>query len=268
MEAFTGHSAESCYTPLADRNIQLRFLVEQIARDTERSCSKMDLHSQTISQTDFSFLLETREKKETLRSINKHLEVIEKSCAPFSQDNLYTTMQAEEEEEESNHGDVEEHTEVVTETSRDNHDKKCPLVADHTFTHFCFDILGSSEEMQGFLIEEITWRLALQSEVEEEERERVREEVVEDEEESQDEEILDLFQGHESNSEEGRRVEDAIGVQDEDDVELEEACTGHELHVVSPPKFEELLGKDLFAVSICKTKATSTLFFLGGLDGG
>ncbi|CAL1394228.1 unnamed protein product [Linum trigynum] len=53
---------------------------------------------------------------------------------------------------------------------------------------------GPSEEMQDDLIEEITWRLALQS-VLEEERERVREEVVEDEEEIKEEDVLDHFPG-------------------------------------------------------------------------
>ncbi|CAL1396005.1 unnamed protein product [Linum trigynum] len=63
-------------------------------------------------------------------------------------------------------------------------------------------------------------------------------------------------------------VEEAIGFQDEDEVEVEEACTGHELHVISPPNFEDLLSKDPFAVSLCQTKATSTLVLLGGRDGG
>ncbi|CAL1406917.1 unnamed protein product [Linum trigynum] len=128
-------------------------------------------------------------------------------------------------------------------------------------------MLGPSEEMQDDLIEEITWRLALQSVSEEEERERVREEVVEDEEESNEEEVLDLFQWEIPNFEEGREVEEEIGVQVEDEVEVEEACTGHELYVISPPNFEELLEKDPFAVSLCQTKATSTSVPLGGCDG-
>ncbi|CAL1370584.1 unnamed protein product [Linum trigynum] len=57
------------------------------------------------------------------------------------------------------------------------------------------------------------------------ERERVQKEVVEDD-ESEAEGVLDHFPGvipHE----EGREVEEAIGVKAEDEVEVEEACTGH-----------------------------------------
>ncbi|CAL1412973.1 unnamed protein product [Linum trigynum] len=68
-----------------------------------------------------------------------------------------------------------------------------------------------SEEMQTDLTENIAWRLALQSVLEEEERERMRKEVVEDE-GSEAEEFLDLFQVEIPNSEEGRGVEDLIVV--------------------------------------------------------
>ncbi|CAL1381042.1 unnamed protein product [Linum trigynum] len=44
--------------------------------------------------------------------------------------------------------------------------------------------------------------------------------------------------------------------------------TDHELHVISPPNFEELLGKDPYAVSFCHTKAASSLVPLGRCDGG
>ncbi|CAL1381448.1 unnamed protein product [Linum trigynum] len=107
-----------------------------------------------------------------------------------------------------------------------------------------------SEEMQADLIEKIAWRLVLQFVLEEEERERMRKEVVEDD-GSELEEILYLFLGEESNSKEGRGVEEAIGAQAEDEVVVEEACTGYELIVISPQTFKELLGKDPFAVSLC-----------------
>ncbi|CAL1387928.1 unnamed protein product [Linum trigynum] len=263
MAAFTGHSAEPCYTPQPDPNYELRLLVEQIARVPERSFPEMDPHIQAIAQTDFSF---PRETEDTIRSIKKHLEVIEKACSQFSQDNLYAAIQVEEEEEKGNHEDVEEHTEVVIESSHDNHDQVYPLVVDHNFHHFRSDMLGSSEEMQAELIENLAWRLALQFVLEEEEQERVQKEVVEDD-KSEAEGVLDLFSGVIPHEEE-RGVEKAIGVQAEDEVEVEEACTGHELQVISPPNFEELLGKDPFAVSLCQTKATSTSVPLGGRDGG
>ncbi|CAL1398398.1 unnamed protein product [Linum trigynum] len=123
-----------------------------------------------------------------------------------------------------------------------------------------------SEEMQENLMKEIAWQFALHSVLEEEERERVQKEVVEDD-ESEAEGVLDNFPGvipHE----EGRDVEEAIGVQAEDEVEVEEACTGCDLHVISPPNFEELLSKDPFAVSLCQTMATSTSVPLCGRDGG
>ncbi|CAL1407885.1 unnamed protein product [Linum trigynum] len=161
----------------------------------------MDPHMQTMAQTDFSF---PRETEDTLQGIKKHVEVIEKASAQFSQDNLYVAIQVDEEEEEGNHEDVEKNTEVVTESSHDNHDQVYPLVVDHNCPHFRSDMLGPNEEMQDDLIEEITWRLALQSVLEEEERERVREEVVEDEEESKEDEVFDLFQGEKPHSDEGR----------------------------------------------------------------
>ncbi|CAL1401803.1 unnamed protein product [Linum trigynum] len=264
--ALTGHPAEPCYTPQPDPNYHLRLLMEQIARVPEKSFFEMDPHIQAIAQTDFSF---PRETEETLRSIKKHIEVIEKAYAQFSQDNLYATIQAEKEEEEVNHEDVVEHTEIVTKSSHDDHDQKYLVVAGHTFPHPTpsAEKEGMNEEMQADTIEKIEWRLALQSVLEEEERERMRKEVVEDD-GSELEKVLDLFPGEESNSEEGRGAEEASGVQAEDEVEVEDACTDHDLHVISPPNFEELFGKDPFAVSLCQTKGTSTSVPLGGRDGG
>ncbi|CAL1394273.1 unnamed protein product [Linum trigynum] len=222
---------------------------------------KLEPFTQANAQTEFSYC----ETEETLQSIKKSLKDLEQVCAQLAQDPLSATIEVEE--DEGGYKDIVEHTEVITENSHDNHDQESPLVADHTFPHFCSNMMDPSEEMQDDLIEEITWRLALQSVLEEEERERVREEVVEDEEESKEEEVLDHFPGvipHE----EGREFEEANGVQAEDGVEVEEACTSHELHVISPPNFEELLSKDPFAVSLCQTKATSTSVPLGGRDGG
>ncbi|CAL1377511.1 unnamed protein product [Linum trigynum] len=255
MAAFTGHSVELCYTPQPDPNYELRLLMEQFARDSERSCSRMDLCTQAYRET------------EEILMIKKSLDDLEKSYAQPDQDHPSTTIQEEEEEGEG-YEDIVEHTEVVTESSRDNHDHECPVIADHTFLHptLSFEEAGMSEEMQEDLIKEIAWRLALQSVPEEEEQERVQKEVVEDD-ESEAEGVLDHFPGvipHE----EGREVEEAISVQAEDGVEVEEACTGHELHVISPPNFEELLSNDPFAVSLFHTTTTSTLVPLGGRDGG
>ncbi|CAL1356767.1 unnamed protein product [Linum trigynum] len=256
MAAFRGHSAEPCYTPQLDPNYELRLHMEQFARDSERSWSRMDLCTQAY-----------RETEEILLSIKKSVNDLERSYAQPTPNHPPATI-LEEEEEEEGYKDIVEHTEVVTESSRDDHDQECPVVADHTFPHptLSFEEAGMSEEMQEDLIKEIAWRLALQSVLEEEEQERVQEEVVEDD-ESEAEGVLDLFPGvipHE----EGREVEEAIGVQAEDEVEVEEVCTDHELHVISPPNFEELLSKDPFAVSLCQTKATSTSVPLGGRDGG
>ncbi|CAL1369597.1 unnamed protein product [Linum trigynum] len=123
-----------------------------------------------------------------------------------------------------------------------------------------------SEEMQEDLMKEIAWKLALQSMLEEEEEERVQKEVVEDD-ESEAEGFLDHFPGLLPHEEE-REAEEAIGVQAEDGVKVEEACTDHELHVISPPNFKELLNKEPIVVSLCQTKATSTSVPLGGRDGG
>ncbi|CAL1401401.1 unnamed protein product [Linum trigynum] len=260
--AFTGHSAEPCYTSLEDPNKQLRLLMEQFARDTERSCSKMDLQIKALAPSDPSFL---HEMEVSIQRSAKQTEWVEQVCSHLAQDHISATT-LEEVEDDKGYEDVEEHTKVITENSHDNHDQESPLVADHTFPYFCSNMLGPSEEMQDDLIEEITWRLALQSVLEEEEQERVQKEVVEDD-ESEAEGFLDHFPGvipHEQ----GREVEEAIGVQAEDEVEVAEACTGHELHVISPPNLEELLGNDPFAVCLCQTKATSTSVPLGGSDGG
>ncbi|CAL1391362.1 unnamed protein product [Linum trigynum] len=262
MAAFTGHSAEPCYTSLEDPNKQLRLLVEQFAQDTEKSCSKMDLQIKALAVSDPSFL---HDMEETVQRSAKQTEWVEQVCSHLAQDHLSATT-LEEVADDKGYGDVEEHTEVITENSHDNHDQESPLVADHTIPYFCSNMLGPSEEMQDDLIEEITWRLALQSVLEEEEQERVQKEVVEDG-ESEAGGALDHFPGVIPHEEE-RGVEEAIGVQAEDGVKVEEACIGHELHVISPPNFEELLGKDPFAVSLCQTKATSTSVPLGGRDGG
>ncbi|CAL1381180.1 unnamed protein product [Linum trigynum] len=209
-----------------------------------------------------------RETEEILLSIKKSLEDLEKSYAQPAQDHPYATI-LEEEEEDEGYEEIVDQTEVVTESSRDDHDQECPVVADHTFPHptLSFEEAGMSEEMQDDLIEEIAWPLALQSVLEEEEQESVQKEVVEDD-KSEAEGVIDPFPGVIPHFEEGREVEEAIGVQAEDEVKVEEACTGHELHVISPPNFKELLSKDPFAVSLCQTKATSTLVPLGGRDGG
>ncbi|CAL1413329.1 unnamed protein product [Linum trigynum] len=244
------------FLPQPEGPSALELLMEQFARDCERTCSRMDQCVQAY-----------RETNEILLSLKKSVDDLERSWAQPAPDHPSATIQEEEEGEEGYKGIVE-HTEVVTESSRDDHDQECHVVADHTFPHpkLSFEEAGMSEEMQEDLMKEIAWQLALQSVLEEEEQERVQKEVVEDG-ESEAGEVLDHFPGvipHE----EGREVKEAIGVQAEDEVEVEEACTGHELQVISPPNFEELLGKDPFAVSLCQTKAASTSVPLGGRDGG
>ncbi|CAL1382678.1 unnamed protein product [Linum trigynum] len=255
MAAFTGHSAEPCYTPQPDPNYELRLLMEQFARDNERSWSRMDLRTQAY-----------RETEEILLSIKKSVDDLERSYTQPAPNHPSTTIL--EEEEEEGYEEIVEHTEVVTKSTRDDHDQECHVVADHIFSPptLSFEEAGMSEEMQDDLIKEIAWRLALQSMLEEEEQEKVQKEIVEDD-ESGAEGVLDHFPGMIPH-EEGREVEEAIGVQAKDGVKVEEACIGHELHVISPPNFEELLSKDPFAVSLCQTKATSTSVPLGGRDGG
>ncbi|CAL1413020.1 unnamed protein product [Linum trigynum] len=257
MAAFMGHFAESCYTPQLDPNYKLRLLMEQFARYSERSCSRMDHCIQAY-----------RETEEILLSLKKSVDDLERSCAQPALDHPPATI-LEEEEEEEGYKDIVEHTEVVTESSRDDHDHECPIVADHNFPHpkLSFEEAGMSEEMQEDLMKEIARQLALQYVLKEgEEQERMQKEVVEDD-ESEAGGVLDHFSGVIPHEEE-REVEEAIGVQAEDGVKVEEACTGHELQGISPPNFEELLSKDPFAVSLCQTKATSTSVPLGGRDGG
>ncbi|CAL1360999.1 unnamed protein product [Linum trigynum] len=160
------------------------------------------------------------------------------------------------------------------ESSCDDHDQECPVVADHTFPHPTpsFKETSMSEEMQDDLIEEIVWRLDLQSMLEEEERERVRKEVEEDD-EREGAEVLDFFKGRDHIQEKeggggGLKMQSASKLRTKLRWKRLTSCTGHELHVVSTPNFKELLGKDSFAVSLCQTKDTSSLVPLGGCDGG
>ncbi|CAL1381217.1 unnamed protein product [Linum trigynum] len=260
-----GQFAEPCYTPRPDSNYELRLLVEQFARDIERRNRKMNLFFPSFAPPNSSSL---RESEETVPHSSKQTERIQQVCAQLAQDHPSATI-LEEEEEDEGYKDIVEQTEVVTESSREDHDQECSVVADHTFLHPTpiFEEVGLSKEMQDDLMKEIAWQLDLQSVVEEEERERMRKEVGEDD-GSELEEVLDLFRMEELNYEEGRGVEEAIGVQDGDEVEVEEACTGLMLQVISPPNFKELLSKNPFAVSLCQTKATSTSVPLGGRDGG
>ncbi|CAL1402050.1 unnamed protein product [Linum trigynum] len=88
MEAFTGHSAEPCYTSLEDPNKQLRLLVEHFARDTERACSKMDLQIQALASSDPSFL---HDMEETVQRSAKQTEWVEQVCSHLAQDHLSAT---------------------------------------------------------------------------------------------------------------------------------------------------------------------------------
>ncbi|CAL1369045.1 unnamed protein product [Linum trigynum] len=110
MAAFTGHSAEPCYTPQPDPNHELRLLMEQFARDCERSCSRMDHCVQAY-----------RETEEILLSLKKSADDLERSFAQPAPDHPSATIQEEEEEEEG-YKDIVDHTEVVTESSRDDPD--------------------------------------------------------------------------------------------------------------------------------------------------
>ncbi|CAL1368603.1 unnamed protein product [Linum trigynum] len=110
MVAFTSYSVEPCYTPLPDPNYQLRLLVEQFVRDTKRYFPKIDLIIKSIVPLvvphDPSFLCES---EETVPHSAKQIERVDQVCAQLTQDHLY-----------------------VTESSRDDHDQECPVVADHT----------------------------------------------------------------------------------------------------------------------------------------
>ncbi|CAL1389311.1 unnamed protein product [Linum trigynum] len=136
-----------------------------------------------------------RETQEILLSLKKSVDDLKRSCAQPAPDHPSATI-LEEEEEEEGYKDIVEHTEVVTESSRDDHDQECPVVADHTFPHpkLSFEEASMSEDMQEDPMKEIAWQLALQSVLEEEEQERVQKKVVEDD-EREAEGVLDHFSG-------------------------------------------------------------------------
>ncbi|CAL1411997.1 unnamed protein product [Linum trigynum] len=141
---------------------------------------------------------------EAVQRSAKQTKWVEQVCAQIAQDCLHATIQ-EEEEDEGGYKDIVEQTEVVTESSRDDHDQEYPVRGDHTFLHYTssFEETRMSEEMQANLIKSLAWRLALRSVLEEEERERARKEFVHDD-ESEAEGVLDLFQGERPHSEEAR----------------------------------------------------------------
>ncbi|CAL1390059.1 unnamed protein product [Linum trigynum] len=98
MVAFTSHFAEPCYTQRLDPNSQLKLLVEQIARDTERSFSKMDLLIQSIDPPDPSFL---HEMEEAGQRSAKQIEWVKQVRAQLAKDHLFATIKEEEEDEEA-----------------------------------------------------------------------------------------------------------------------------------------------------------------------
>ncbi|CAL1369121.1 unnamed protein product [Linum trigynum] len=106
---------------------------------------------------DGSLYLAYRETEEILLSIKKSLDDLEKSYAQPAQDHPSATILEGEEDEV--YEDIVEQTEVVTESSHDEHDHECPVVADHTFPHptLSFEEACMSEEMQDDLIKEIVW---------------------------------------------------------------------------------------------------------------
>ncbi|CAL1382919.1 unnamed protein product [Linum trigynum] len=88
----------------------------------------MDLLIQSIVP-DPSFL---RESEEAVQRSAKQIKWVEKVCAQLAKDRLSAVIQKEEEDEEG-YKDIVEHTKIVTESSRDDHDQECPAVADHAF---------------------------------------------------------------------------------------------------------------------------------------
>ncbi|CAL1383249.1 unnamed protein product [Linum trigynum] len=98
MAAFTGHSEEPCYTPKPDPNYELRLLMEQFARESERSWARMDLCTQAY-----------RGKEEILLTIKKSVDDLDRSYAQPAPDHPSATILVEEEEEEC-YKDIVEHT--------------------------------------------------------------------------------------------------------------------------------------------------------------
>ncbi|CAL1389284.1 unnamed protein product [Linum trigynum] len=131
----------------------------------------MDLLFSSFAPPDSSSL---RESEEIVSHSSKKPEGIEQVCAQLAQDHPLATI-LEEEEEEEDYKDIVKHIEVVTESSRDDHDQECPVLADHAFPHpkLSFEEAGMSEETQEDLMKEIAWQLALQSVLEEEEQARI-----------------------------------------------------------------------------------------------
>ncbi|CAL1401767.1 unnamed protein product [Linum trigynum] len=97
-----------------------------------------------------------------------------------------------------------------------------------------------------------------------------KEEVEEEEVSIEEGEDLDYSQGAERIEEGGREVEDEVevasGVQDEDEVGVDEASTSYKCYVSFPPDLDALLEKDPFE-TLCQSKAKPSEIPLGGCDG-
>ncbi|CAL1395297.1 unnamed protein product [Linum trigynum] len=113
----------------------------------------MDLLFSSFSPPNSSSL---RESEETVSHSSKQPERVEQVCAQLAQNHPSATILEEEEEEEC-YMDIVEQTEVITESSREDHDQECPVLADHPFPHPTpsFEEVGMSEEMREDLMKEI-----------------------------------------------------------------------------------------------------------------
>ncbi|CAL1381655.1 unnamed protein product [Linum trigynum] len=97
-----------------------------------------------------------------------------------------------------------------------------------------------------------------------------KEDVEKEEASFKEEEDLECSKGVKID-EEGREVEEEVEeaseVQDEDEVEVDEASTSYEGYKSFPPELDALLEKDPFA-ALCQAKAKPSAIPLGGCDGG
>ncbi|CAL1361383.1 unnamed protein product [Linum trigynum] len=105
MMAFTGQSAEPCYSPQQDPNCELRLLIEHFVRDTEISFLRMDLLIQSIYESE-----------EAVQRSVKQTKWVEQVCAQLAQHRLSASTQ--EEQDEEGYKDIVEYTEVVTVSRR------------------------------------------------------------------------------------------------------------------------------------------------------
>ncbi|CAL1356801.1 unnamed protein product [Linum trigynum] len=113
METIMENSERPCYIPQAELKGQLKLAMKQFVMDGERAYSKVAFQPITLLNH-----ISLHKTKQTLMSVEKLGETVEKACAQLAH-NCRLAMTKEEEEKEARNKDKVEKIEPVTKSSHD-----------------------------------------------------------------------------------------------------------------------------------------------------